>query len=326
MPRQRDRNAIPSDSRKAAAGSVRFAIKVAYDGAEYQGFQSQRHGLTIQDQIEGRLEKMVKRPLRIFGWGRTDSGVHARGAVITVDLTEDEVKRLAAARNEVIDGRPSELSSLAAKSLHSALKEFKCKGGVGSISAISAVPVPSDFDPRYSSLWKRYVYYISSGDHAHSSSPFLYRYVWHVNRSLDVDNMIDAASLLSGEHNFQWISVSQEGELRDPVRVLQLTVETIDPGPFFDISTKLIKISATCDFFLYRMMRRIVGILFSIGSGRADMEALAACLREHDEVRSANNPQNETFAQLSATIPLEFLHTAPAKGLCLDHVEYDIPI
>jgi tRNA pseudouridine38-40 synthase len=323
-PRQRERNAIPSESRKAAVGSVRFAIKVAFDGTQYQGFQSQKHGNTIQDQIEVRLQNMVRRPLRIFGWGRTDSGVHARGAVITVDLTQEEVRRFAITRkNDTDEDSHSELSSLAAKSLHSALKEFNCKGGgIGSISAISAVPVPSDFDPRFSSLWKRYVYYISSCEQG-TRSPFVYRYAWQVNRPLDVQNMIDAAALLGGKHHFQWMSVSQEGELRDPFRVLQVVVETVDPGPF-SLSTSLIKISATCDFFLYRMMRRIVGVLVSIGSGQVDREILAACLRDHDgRVNSAT--KGSPGAPLS-TVPAGLLQTAPARGLCLDHVEYAIPI
>ena len=304
---------------------VRFAIKLAYDGTQYEGFQSQIHGNTIQDQIEGRLEKMLRRPLRIFGWGRTDSGVHARGAVVTIDLTEEEVRRLALKRNKDANVEiPSDLNLLAAKSLHSALKEFRCReGGLGSITATSTLPVPSDFDPRFSSLWKRYVYYISSGDKEEDyRSPFLYRYVWQVGQSLNVDNMVHAAGLLSGKHNFQWISVSQEGELRDPVRDLQLVVQTIDPGPF-DISRtrgKMIRVSATCDYFLYRMVRRLVGILVTIGSGRVDTEVLAECLQEQDTIES------KATGHVSPTIPPELLRTAPAKGLCLDHVEYDIPI
>lgn len=304
MPHQRERNAIPSEPRCAAVGSIRYAIKLAWDGTDYQGFQSQSHGHTIQDHIESRLTKMVRRPLRILGWGRTDSGVHARGAVVTVDFTQAEVTRFASARTE----DESEGSIVAAKTIHSALKEFACDGGLGSITAMNVVPVSCDFDPRFSSQWKRYVYYITYG----SRSPFLNRYAWQIDQTLDVDKMTRAAALLSGIHNFEWISVSQQGELRDPVRSLTLQVELIDPGPLHQ-GTTMIKILGTCDFFLYRMMRRIVGILVSIGNGRADEDQLADCLNSHD-----NNS--------GCLIPSALLQTAPSKGLCLEHVEYGIPI
>lgn len=308
MPHQRERNAVHSQSRQATPGTIRFAIKLAWDGTDYQGFQSQPHGNTIQDQIEARLKKMLKRPLRIFGWGRTDSGVHAQGAVITVDLTQEEVARFALARKEDESACTSNHSLLAAKTLHSALKEFSCDGGLGSITARSVIPVPIDFDPRFSSVWKRYVYLITWG----TKSPFLNRFAWHVEQPLDVGKMTGAAALLTGTHNFEWMSLYQEGELRDPVRTLSIEVQIIDAGPFGQ-ETSMMKVLATCDFFLYRMMRRIVGILISIGSGRANELQLAHCLTAHD-------------AGTSCSIPSPLLNTAPAKGLCLDHIEYEILI
>jgi tRNA pseudouridine38-40 synthase len=316
-------------------GSVRFAIKLAYDGTDYQGFQAQAHGNTIQDQIEARLEKMVRRPLRIFGWGRTDSGVHARGAVITVDLTHEEVERLALARKErgAASGDLTEMSCWVAKSLHSALREFACQGGLGSITALSAVPVPSDFDPRFSSLWKRYVYFISCGV---ARSPFLNRYAWQMDRILDFERMVQAAAVLSGEHNFRWMSVSQEGELRDPVRNLSLTVERVDSGHFnynaaadHGTASSLIKISGTCDFFLYRMMRRVVGILVGVGTGRIGLDILQQCVIEQDGFGATKTGYSSSLldsALMARSIPAELQQTAPAKGLCLEHVEYDTVI
>jgi tRNA pseudouridine38-40 synthase len=317
MPFQRERNAIASHSRTAAVGSIRFAIKLAWDGTAYQGFQAQTHGKTIQNQVENRLIKLLRgRSLRIFGWGRTDAGVHARGAVVTVDLTVDEVTRLATARKDA--GEEPEWKILAAKSIRSALREFSCEGGAGSITAISVVPVCADFDPRFSSLWKRYIYFISCG--SAMRSPFMGRYAWQVDRELDVGRMVEAAELLSGRHNFEWLSVTQEGELRDPVRVLQLTVERVDPGPFtFSNTSTMIKISGTCDFFLYRMMRRIVGVLASIGGGRADIEQLKACLDMSGDQESVDDVG-------TMKIPLELKDTAPAHGLCLDHIEYEVAI
>lgn len=322
MPYQRERNAIASPARIAAAGSIRFAIKLSWDGTGYQGFQAQAHGNTIQDEVELRLMKLLRgRSLRILGWGRTDRGVHARGAVVTVDVTMDEVTRLAVARKETGDDQSSK-NALAALSIRSALREFSCVGGVGSITAISVVPVAGDFDPRFSCLWKRYIYFISCG--SRTRSPFIGRYAWQMDRVMDVDKMVQAAELLSGRHNFQWLSVTQPGEQRDPVRELTLVVEIVDPGPLSvgpagDASSTMIKISATCDFFLYRMMRRIVGVLANIGGGRAQVEQLNACIQMFDD-------DSDRESDAKKTIPMELQETAPAQGLCLDHIEYEMAI
>ena len=96
MPHQRDRNAKASASNTNANEDMqRFAIRFSFDGTTYQGFQSQPYQNTIQDQIEHRLRGLLKRHVRILAWGRTDAGVHAEGAVATVDLTTAEVERFA---------------------------------------------------------------------------------------------------------------------------------------------------------------------------------------------------------------------------------------
>ena len=329
MPFQRERNAVAGPCRTAAPGYIRFAIKLAWDGTCYQGFQAQAHGITVQDQVELRLMKLLRgRSLRIFGWGRTDRGVHARGAVVTVDLTMDEVRRLAMARKESMgeEDDVEEWKRGAAKSIGSALREFSCVGGVGSITALTVIPVAWDFDPRFSCLWKRYIYFISCG--SRTRSPFMGRYTWQLDHELDVHRMVEAAELLTGRHNFEWLSVTQKGEQRDPFRELTLTVEVVDPGPLMAAPGRgnvncntMIQISATCDFFLYRMMRRIVGVLASIGGGRAQVEQLMACTDRFDE--GSSGPED---ASSTKTVPMELKETAPAQGLCLDHIEYEVAI
>ncbi|KAL7532973.1 hypothetical protein ACHAXR_004970, partial [Thalassiosira sp. AJA248-18] len=234
MPKQRERNALQSSDRIAREQHQRFAIRVAFDGTTYQGFQSQPYKNTIQDQLEHRLRGLLRRQVRITAWGRTDSGVHARGAVVTVDLSLDEVTKYAQKRSTEEEGSEE---VKAGRFLHSVLKEFACNSGnthqpqtrYGSISAQSVVPVPLDFDARYSALWKRYVYYICAGDDGDQELPFVWtRYSWRIKQSLDFAAMVDAAELLGGsEHNFEWMCIMQPGELRDPRRKVQLCVETI---------------------------------------------------------------------------------------------------
>jgi tRNA pseudouridine38-40 synthase len=344
MPHQRDRNALAaassSLSEETSETRQRFAIRIAYDGTTYQGFQSQPYGNTIQDQIEHRLRNLLKRNVRVIAWGRTDAGVHARGAVVSVDLSMNEVESLWRMRGGVRrDGESLTQDEVrhavdgAAQLLQGVLKQFACNTGIsdreaparfGSISATSVTPVPMDFDARYSALWKRYVYYVYScpDSHCEQHLPFGWmRHAWRVKHELDFDVMFQAAELLNGkEHNYEWLSVSQEGELRDPCRTVQMTIDLVpemsDHMPYFlghSQSAKVYKITATCDFFLYKMMRRIVGMLVSLGRGCASLSTLATCIQANDD-------------ELNVTIPKELVETAPAHGLCLEHVEYSIPI
>ena len=422
MPHQRERNAIQSsiaareedDERcRSSQRRHRFAIKLAFDGTTYCGFQSQPHGNTIQDQIEKRLHGLLVHQrrarygrnsddcgIRIEAWGRTDTGVHALGAVITVNLFDEEVCKFATAMRskekkllmncKKEDGKfnegtillqtyeevedESETMIRAAQFLHSVLREFACDAGdtnnipggfdsrYGSINAQSVIPVPLDFNPRYSAKWKRYVYYVYSAGAEGGlggSLPFAWsRHSWQVNKVLNYDAMINAAAMISnGEHNFEWLCVVQRGELRDTRRAVKLSVERIqyqpmknsnnaltlscvhDDGqqqhqqPYFlrcfgdssnnDVNA-IYKISCTCDFFLYKMMRRIVGVLISVGGGDATLDDLRSCLDEFDNYCQCTQLNKNQINK--PKVPSKLLNTAPAKGLCLDHIEYDIEI
>ena len=377
MGKQRERNAIPSSDRfphgdaNNDSSKQRFAIRLAFDGTTYNGFQSQPDKNTIQDQIENRLQSLLRRPVRITAWGRTDTGVHAKGADVTVDLSLDEVYKFAKQKS----GRNTTSSSISckeegdesakkqtavnatAKFLHSVLIQFACnhplpqsrtpasQSRYGSISALAVKPVSLDFDARYSCLWKRYVYYICATssnnevngytDDDQTLSPFVWnRYAWIIRQSLDLDKMMKAAELLgSKEHNFECMVVMQVGELRDTLRKIKLFVETVntsfDSGgdtPYFlqqSGNNVVYKISVESDFFLYKMVRRIVGILVAIGKNEASLDELRVCLEEHDK---RYHDVDQTTNQKKIKVPTTLLQTAPAKGLCLDHIEYEIPI
>jgi len=375
MGKQRERNAIPSSDRfphgknNDDSSKQRFAIRLAYDGTTYNGFQSQPDKNTIQDQIENRLQSLLRRPVRIVAWGRTDTGVHAKGAVVTVDLSLDEVYRFANKKTGRVsssisckeEGDESAKKQTAvnatAKFLHSVLIQFACnhplpqsrtpasQSRYGSISALAVKPVPLDFDARYSCLWKRYVYYVCATssnnevngytDDDQTLSPFVWnRYAWIIRQSLDLDKMTRAAELLSSiEHNVEWFVVMQQGEKRDTLRKVKLCVEQVNTSygsggdaPYFlqqSGNTTVYKITVESDFFLYKMVRRIVGILVAIGKNDASLDELRVCLEEHDKRYHDVDPITN---QKKIKVPTTLLQTAPAKGLCLDHIEYEIPI
>mmetsp|Transcript_14307 Transcript_14307/g.32390 ORF Transcript_14307/g.32390 Transcript_14307/m.32390 type:complete len:333 (-) Transcript_14307:826-1824(-) len=325
---QRERNAIQVD-RSAKDGYHRFALKLAWDGTTYKGFQSQSHMNTVQDNLEKRISGLIGRPARVIAWGRTDSGVHAQGAVCSIDVTAEELKSLAKRfRADVHEGQ---IEKRAAVIIQSALREFSCDNGnypdsktrYGSIAVKSVVSVDPGFDARFSAKWKRYIYYViaSEGD----PTCFVWaRYAWHVRWPLNLSKMIDATDALSGEHNFKWLSVTESGELRDPRRNLRLTIEEVPfqtaggDAPYFmqQDNARLYRIIGTCDFFLYRMMRLIAGLVVHVGSSRVSIDAVQQCIRMHDSYDGGEGFQKPK-------IPSNMLCTAPAKGLCLDHIEYE---
>lgn len=328
---QRERNAIQVE-RAAKTGYHRLALKLSWDGTTYKGFQSQPHMNTVQDNLEKRISSLLNRPIRVLAWGRTDTGVHAQGAVCSIDVTADELKSLAKrCRADVYEGQ---VEKRAATIIQSALRDFSCDNGdytnsksrYGSISVTSVVSVDPGFDARFSAKWKRYIYYVveSEGD----PTCFVWaRYAWHVRRPLNLAKMIDAAKVLSGEHNFKWLSVTESGELRDPRRNLRLTVEEVplqtagSDVPYFmrQHNARLFRIIGECDFFLYRMMRLIVGLVVHVGSDRVSIKTVQQCLEMNDSCEEAEGLQRPK-------IPSNMLFTAPAKGLCLDHIEYDTKI
>lgn len=151
--------------------------------------------------------------------------------------------------------------------------------------------------------------------------------------------MVQAANLLSGRHDFSWLSVIEPGDQMNPIRDLSLTIEktetVVATGLFFGHGSSadsedtpvIYKISAKCDFFLYKMVRRIVGALVVIGSGKVPLVELESCIRAHDDALNHEEATaSGTYIEKTIEVPQGLLQTAPANGLSLDHVEYNISI
>jgi len=208
-------------------------LTIAYDGTEYFGFQEQRGtGLpTIQEVLENALSKMAGSYIQIYGAGRTDAGVHARGQVINFDCSKWPVptERMVLALNGVLPG---------------------------DIVAVKARDVPPDFHARFSAKGKTYLYRVYNSN---VPSPFENRYSHFVPQSLDMEAMQKAASFLVGTHDFKTFQAANS-----PVKT---TVRTIFKSTVWK-EGNIINFSFTGDGFLYNMIRIIVGTLLEIGQGK----------------------------------------------------------
>jgi tRNA pseudouridine38-40 synthase len=216
----------------------RYRATVEYDGSDFFGFQRQAHGQpTIQAELERALETIAHRPVGVTGAGRTDTGVHACGQVISFDL--DWSHGLAALQRAVNANLPPAIALLDVR---------------------AAAP---GFHPRFDARRRRYVYTIYN---APVRSPLRRLRSWHLAEPLDVAAMSAAAAVLVGEHDFATFGQPPQGE--NTVRVLY----EADWRREGDLLLFTIEGNA----FLQRMVRSIVGSLRLAGDGRWTVEDFVA--------------------------------------------------
>ena len=223
---------------------MRWKCTVAYDGTQFEGWQSQPSGNTIQDFIENRLRVLLKKRTPIHGSGRTDSGVHARGQVFHFDGDWDH--------------GPVDLL----KALRTGYPE--------SIHVFHAEVVEDDFHARFSAVGKRYIYQYFEG----FADPFETRWHWSTgNRRLDVGKMNEAAAILKGRHDFSSFSANPRDDRKDdPVKDLRvLRVERFQHR---------VLLVAEADGFLFRMVRSLAGCLFDVGTGKLDLDDVQRILMD----------------------------------------------
>ena len=229
---------------------MQLKLTVEYDGEAFQGWQLQPGGPTVQSVLEQALATALREPVRVRGAGRTDAGVHARGQVAAVRVTNV----------------PADLGKLQ-KSLNALTPDDV---------AVRAIELVGDeFDPRRHARSRAYEYRILN---APAPSPFWRRHAWHLPRPLDVDAMGAAAGVLVGEHDFAAFRAADAEPVRSTVR--RAFVSRVDR----EEELLVYRVEATA--FLKHMVRNIVGTLVEIGSGARPVEDLAAVLAGRDRNRA----------------------------------------
>ena len=218
----------------------RWKCVCAYDGGRFAGWQSQANAQSVQDVIEARLAKMLGRPVRIHGSGRTDAGVHALGQVFHFDAEWRHA--------------PEKLLTALRIGLPAAIQ-------IKSIRAVAA-----DFHARFQTAGKRYEYRIHLGD----ADPFTRPYCWAVFRPLDLAAMQAAAAVLCGRHDFRAFTALNGPAREDTVRDLR-RLEVVRRG-------RMVRIVAEADGFLYKMVRSLVGVIVAAGEGKLTRAQVAQIL------------------------------------------------
>ena len=256
----------------------RFKLTIEYAGTRYSGWQKQKNARTIQGEIERAIGELTRdKTFEFYGSGRTDAGVHALRQVAHLDLR----KALPAEtiRRGINDNLPADIHILAVDT------------------------VPHRFHARHSAVARSYLYQVSR-----RRSAFAKPFVWWVREPLDVGKMTAAAARLTGLHDFQAFSDDDPEEKSTEVLVEDVTVA--EDGD-------LILIRVAGSHFIWKMVRRMVGVLAEIGKGGMAVEAISTLLSAAAPVRL----KPDATSRSPRPTPAEL--TAPASGLFLERVFYE---
>ena len=243
-----------------------WRIDLEYDGSRYRGWQIQHNAKTVQGELQAAAMQLFSSKPEIYGSGRTDAGVHASGQVVHLkvpDLKADITPRqIQFGFNDLL---PHDIN----------------------VKKVSNAP--DNFHARHDAVARYYMYQISTRRTAFGKS-----FVWWVKDSLDLKAMQRAASLVVGKHDFQ--SLSEQDEEKK-----QSTIVTVEHSEIF-VDGDLICYRIGAGHFLWKMVRRIVGVLVEVGRG--------------------NMGESEFERLLKFKTGAAAQHTAPPSGLFLEKVLY----
>lgn len=265
---------ITSAGRRYTESLRTWKVTLEYDGTKYSGWQEQNNARTVQGQLRKAAEDVLGPGLEIQGSGRTDAGVHA-------------IAQIAHVRARSMQG--SKRAFPPAREILRALNERL----PADVCILDVADESDKFHARHDALARTYLYQIST-----RRTAFFKKYVWWIRDPLDLSLMSQAARMLIGRHNFIQFRAS------DPSRPDESTIVVVDDASLEE-DGDLILFRITGSHFLWRMVRRVVGVLAKIGRGEVTLEEFTLLL----------NGKSDPRIDVAAA-------TAPASGLFLERVDY----
>lgn len=248
-----------------------WKVTLEYDGTKYHGWQEQLNARTVQGELRKAVEAAFGCKVDIQGSGRTDSGVHALAQVAHVKAMKAQASM---------------------GDLRFVLRKIN-DGLAPDICVLNFEEARPSFHARHDAISRTYMYQIST-----RRAAFAKRYVWWIKEDLDVKAMARAASLLPGRHDFAAFAAA------DPSRPGESTIVVVNNAEI-GIEDHLVLFRIEASHYLWKMVRRIVGVLVKVGKGEVT---------------------EQQVADLLGGPPIEGLDvaawTAPASGLFLEAIEY----
>jgi tRNA pseudouridine38-40 synthase len=247
-----------------------YKLTIEYDGSKYRGWQEQRNARTVMGELRKALEDYFGREVDIHGAGRTDAGVHAIAQVAHVRVDTRARKAVDEIRRVLNDNLPAE------------------------IAVTEVEEVAGNFHARHDATSRSYVYQIST-----RKSAFSKKYVWWIKQPLDVPLMSRAAKMLVGRHDFNCFRAA------DPSKPGESTIVIVESAEIEATEDGLIVFRIEASHFLWRMVRRVAGVLVKLGLHEITID-------DYQKLLSGKcDPKLDVAAW-----------TAPAAGLFLESVRY----
>ncbi len=266
---------MPQDAARSGGRAPRlkaWKLTVEYDGTKYSGWQKQPNSRTVQGEIEKAvIDLLGVKDLEVGGAGRTDAGVHAIAQIAHLKIKQD----IQIARDRLQWGINDRLPA-----------------DVNILRVDEARPA---FHARHDAQSRSYLYQISR-----RRTAFAKKYVWWIREELDIPAMARAATMLAGRHDFAAFAQ------KDPMRPMESTIVVVENAEV-DTDEHLVLFRIEASHFLWKMVRRVVGVLAKIGRGEVTDAQLLQLL-------SGRNP-NPKALDVAAW-------TAPSSGLFLEKVRY----
>lgn len=239
-----------------------WKLELEYEGTRYRGWQMQHNARTIQGEMQDAAGKLFAGKFEIYGSGRTDAGVHAIRQI--AHLKVDELR---------VNVTPKQI-------------QFGFNDNLPhDINVLKVSNAPDNFHARHDAVARYYIYQISRRRSAMAKN-----FVWWIKDELDAAAMAEAAKMLVGTHDFRSFSELEEGKKRS-TKVQVIHAEVFEDGD-------LICFRIGASHFLWKMVRRITGMLAEVGRGSLTFDAFARLLKfESDAAAKYTAPPSGLFLE-----------------------------
>ena len=213
----------------------RYKIKIEYEGTSFVGWQFQKNGQSVQDELQKAIFRFSEEKVIVTGAGRTDSGVHALAQEAHFDLKKKiKKKNLLPAINQNILNK--------------------------SVTVLKINKVNKKFHARYNAKKRTYLYLIIN-----RQSPLALQKnkAWHIRKKLNISTMKKGAKLLLGTHNFSTYRASSCGA-KSPIKTMKKIL--------IKKSKDKIYLQFTSKSFLQQQVRSMVGCLKYLAEKKWDLK------------------------------------------------------
>ena len=243
-----------------------WRIELEYEGTRYRGWQIQHNAKTVQGEMQDAARELFAGKFELYGSGRTDAGVHALRQVAHLKV-------------------PELRANITPRQIQHGFNDLLPHD----INILKVSNAPDNFHARHDAVARYYLYQIST-----RRTAFGKNFVWWIKDKLDAEAMAEATRVLTGKHDFRsFCEIDEEKK--------QSTIVKVDHAEVFT-DGDLICFRIGAGHFLWKMVRRIMGMLAEVGRGNLTYDGFERLLKFHSDAAAK--------------------FTAPPSGLFLERVLY----